>query len=130
MQMMNQSFLANILPMPYRWSAWKSIEDPRYTTSKHAIMMPQAGAILAVRGNIPANKALVPSVRSIRKQSGMVAVSLGESVPDISNACRLVFRTSKGDVMRDAVVPLMAPLANATYAPDWPRDSKNRFQAS
>jgi len=93
-------------------------------------MMPQAGAILAVRGRTPANKALVPSVRIIRKHRGIVAVPPEGSVPDISNACRLVFKTSKGDVRRDAVVPLMAPLANATFAPVFPCDSKCRLQAS
>jgi hypothetical protein len=93
-------------------------------------MIPQAGAILAVRGSIPAYKALMPSVCTIRQQSGIVAVVLEGTVPAINNACRLVFRTSKGDVITDAVIPLMAPLAKVTYPPVLPRDSKYRFQLS
>ena len=66
----------------------------------------------------------------IRKHKGIVAVALEGSVPDINNACRLVFKTSKGEVKRDAVVPLIAPLANVTYVPVLPCDSKYRFHAS
>lgn len=85
--------------------------------SKHAIMIPQAGAILAVRGHTPANNAAMPSVRTMRKQSDIVPLAWEGIVPAMSNACLLVLRTSKGDVSREAVVPLMAPQANATYAP-------------
>jgi len=111
---LTQSFFSKNLPTP----------------SKHAIMIPQAGAIFAVRGRMPANKALMPSVRIICAQSGIVAVVRDDIVPDIRRAWRRVFRTSKGEVNNDAVVPLIAPHAKATYAPFFPLLSKYRFQLS
>jgi len=47
-----------------------SMEDA--LTSKQAIMIPQAGAIFATRGTIPAKRAEGPSVRSIRNRRGIV----------------------------------------------------------
>jgi hypothetical protein len=98
-------------------------------TSKHAIIIPQAGAILTIRGNIPANKAEAPSVRTIRSRKGKLD-DMWEPEDDITIACRLVLRTSKGEVISAAVVPLTAPLINATQAPSRPRWAKAFFQDS
>jgi len=87
------------------------------TPSKEAIMIPQAGAILAMRGMIPAKNADGPSVLKIRKRIGKV---LGEMLwvdEDIIRACCRVLRTSNGDVISAAEVPLIAPLTKATHAP-------------
>lgn len=107
-----------------------SLSNRDNLTSKHAIMIPQAGAILAVRGSMPVNKALMPSVRIICTHSGIVAVVRDDIVPDIRRACRRVFRTSKGEVNNDAVVPLITPHAKAILAPFFPWLSKYRFQLS
>jgi hypothetical protein len=101
-------------------------------TSKHDIMIPQAGAIFAVLGSIPANNADTPSVRTIFANSGKLAVEVRTeaAVEVITRACRLVLSTSKGDVINAAVVPLTAPLINATHAPLLPRRSSTFFQLS
>jgi len=86
-------------------------------------MIPQAGAIFAVRGKIPANSADAPSVLTILANSGKLAVEFRTeaAVELMTNACRLVLSTSKGDVINAALVPLTAPLTNATHAPRLPR---------
>ena len=92
-------------------------------TSKHEIMMPHAGAIFAIRGITPAYNAATPSVRTISLKTAAVpaeVVAEPPSAPDMSNACLRVFSTSKGEVRSAAVVPLNAPLANATPAPSYP----------
>jgi hypothetical protein len=101
-------------------------------TSKDAIMIPQAGAIFAIRGPIPANKADAPSVLMILASSGKLAAEVRAEITVglMSNACRLVLSTSKGDVINAAVVPLTAPLINATHAPRLPCLSKTFFQPS
>jgi hypothetical protein len=101
-------------------------------TSKHDIIIPQAGAIFAVRGKIPANNADIPSVRTICASSGKLAVEvcIEAAVEVITNACRLVLSTSKGDVINAALVPLTAPLRNATHAPPIPRRLNTFFQPS
>ena len=43
-------------------------------TSKQAIMIPHAGAILAIRGPSPANNAGTPSVRTICRSKGSALV--------------------------------------------------------
>jgi hypothetical protein len=95
-------------------------------------MIPQAGAIFAVRGKIPANNADVPSVRTIFASNGKLAVEvrIEAAVEVITRACLLVLSTSKGDVINAALVPLTAPLMNATHAPLFPRRSSTFFQLS
>ena len=89
--------------------------DNEKHTSKHAIMIPQAGAIFVIRGTMPAYSADMPSLRRISAVSARLDVVV--VVADISIACLRVLRTSKGDVNSAAVVPLRAPLAKATPAP-------------
>lgn len=95
-------------------------------------MIPQAGAILAIRGNKPANKAEGPSVLMIWRTSGIVLVAalIDAGVELITDACLLVFKTSKGDVTNAALVPLTAPHMNAINAPLCPRRWKKLFQPS
>jgi hypothetical protein len=97
---------------------WLSAEGGEQT-SKHEIIIPHAGAILAMRGNIPANRVAGPSVRNIRSNSVVVDVIFAVD-GDMRRAWRLVLRTSNGDVARAAVVPLMEPLMKATHAPENP----------
>ena len=98
-------------------------------TSKHEIMIPQAGAILATRGVIPANNAEEPSVRMICRRRGHVLETWWFAAV-ITRACRRVLRTSKGDVISAAEVPLMAPLIKATQVPSWPYLENVRFHVS
>ena len=90
-------------------------------TSKQAIMIPHAGAIFVIRGTMPAYSVEIPSVRTISKSKGIDEDALLEA--DMSIACLRVLRTSNGEVSSAAVVPLIAPLANATPAPWCPRFS-------
>jgi len=80
-------------------------------------MIPHAGAILAIRGVNPAKRAETPSVCIICFTRGKVAVVEDE---DMMRACRRVLMTSVGEVNNAAVVPLSAPLINATQAPSCP----------
>lgn len=92
--------------------------------------MPQAGAILAMRGMIPAKNADGPSVLKIRRRRRKV---LGEPLSvdeDMMRACRRVLSTSNGDVISAAEVPLIAPLMKAIHAPSWPRFAKALFHFS
>lgn len=54
-------------------------------TSKHAIMIPHAGAILAIRGARPAKSADVPSVRMMLDMTATVDRPLG-AVSDMTMA--------------------------------------------
>ena len=91
--------------------------------------MPQAGAILAIRGLRPAKRADGPSVRMILKRSASVPEAR-PAAPDMSRACLRVLATSKGDVRRAAEVPEIAPQMKAIQAPSYPRRAKLFFQAS
>ena len=88
-------------------------------TSKHAIIMPHAGAIFAILGITPAYNAATPSVLTISFSTAAVPAEDPDppSAPVMSSACLRVFRTSKGEVRSAAVVPLSAPLTKATLAP-------------
>jgi hypothetical protein len=81
-------------------------------------MIPQAGAILAMRGKMPANSAEPPSVRTIRNRKGIL--ENGTFDDDMTKDWRRVFKTSKGEVINAARVPLNAPLRKATEAPSCP----------
>jgi hypothetical protein len=104
-------------------------EQERTRTSKHEIMIPQAGAIFAVRGNIPANNAPTPSIRITRNSRGILLIVFVAG-SDMTKLCLRVFKTSNGDVIIAAVVPLTAPLMNATQVPDRPRLAKALFPPS
>ena len=110
--------LSNTLVMLMSYSCRRFVTGRH--TSKQAIIMPQAGAIFAIRGTTPAYKAEKPSLRTISFKTCRLAVAPDSDppmAPDISNACRRVFKTSNGDVRRAAAVPLRAPLTKATPAP-------------
>ena len=83
------------------------------TPSYAAIIIPQAGATLAVLGTTPANNAFHPSVLTMCVNKGIVlagcARAAGEQVLEGVKTCRLVFNTSKGEVTREAAVPDKAP---------------------
>ena len=85
-------------------------------TSKQDIMMPHAGAILAIRGVSPAYRALTPSVLTMFLQSPMSEVVVDDppAIADITIACRRVLSVSNGETTTAAVVPLRAPLMKAT----------------
>lgn len=53
-----------------------------------------------------------------------------EDADDMIRDCRLVFKTSNGDVISAAVVPLIAPLKKAKSAPRCPCLSNSDFQFS
>jgi hypothetical protein len=78
---------------------------------------------LAVLGTTPANNAFHPSVLMMCLNKGMVlagwARAAGEQALDGVNTCRLVFKTSKGEVTRDAAVPDKAPEMNVIVIPGW-----------
>lgn len=93
-------------------------------------MIPQAGAILAMRGIIPAKNADGPSVRKIRRRRGKVLEETFWVDWDIMRACRRVLSTSNGEVISAAEVPLIAPLMKATHAPSWPLFLKVFFHVS
>lgn len=94
-------------------------------------MIPQAGAIFAIRGVIPTKRADTPSARMMCHTSDTDAVDRGLLVvADINNAWRRVLRTSKGYVTSAAVVPLTAPLTKATHAPRRPRRSNAPLKLS
>lgn len=101
-------------------------------TSNEAIIIPQAGAILAIRGSKPANKADGPSFLMIFRMSGIVcdAAFIEAGVEFITDACLLVLSTSKGEVTSAALIPLVAPHINAIHAPLCPRRWKKLFQLS
>ena len=87
-------------------------------------MIPQAGAILAIRGKFPAKSAETPSLRTTFNKRGMVPETrLFDD--DINSACRRVLSTSNGEVIKAASIPLEAPLTNATQVPEWPRRRKD-----
>ena len=90
-------------------------------------MIPHAGAIFAILGPIPANSAFEPSVRTMCASKGKGAVF---AAVDMRNACLRVFKTSKGEVIKAAVVPLIEPLINETHALDLPRSEKACFKDS
>ena len=98
-------------------------------TSKQEIMRPHAGAILTIRGVMPAYSAAGPSVLITCKSRGIV-LGMGALVGDRRRACRRVLRTSNGDVSRAADVPLMAPLKKETQTPLYPLLEKFLFHAS
>jgi len=100
-----------------------------WLTSKDAIIIPHAGAILAIRGKMPANNADGPSLRITRIRRGRVP-EMWAFDADMRRACRRVFSTSNGDVNRAAEIPLIAPLTKATDVPSWPRLAKDFFQVS
>lgn len=119
------------LPMPCdkTISAHRAATFQLELTSKHAIIMPQAGAIFAIRGMVPAKRAEAPSVRIMPSRKGIEEVTWPEEGA-IIRAWRRVLRTSKGEVMRAAEVPLTAPQIKATHAPSRPRRLNSLFQAS
>jgi hypothetical protein len=70
-------------------------------------MMPQAGAIFAIRGVSPANSAFGPSVWMIWRISPLIPSETVELVApsalEINAACRRVFSVSNGMVIRAAI---------------------------
>jgi hypothetical protein len=101
--------------------------DPR--TSKQDIIRPQAGAILMMRGVMPAYKAAGPSVLTTCNRRGIV-LGMAAFVGDMRRAWRRVLSTSNGDVSSAADVPLIAPLKKVTGTPSYPLRIRFLFQAS
>ena len=98
-------------------------------TSKQVIIIPHAGAILAILGTVPAKSVRAPSVRIICMSNSAFDILLG-CVTAMMRACRLVLRTSSGDVMRAAVVPLSDPHKNGIHWPVIPDDANLLFEYS
>ena len=80
----------------------------------------------------PISKILViaSSVLFVTISAVSASVDVVRVVAHMRSACRLVLRTSKGEVKSAAVVPLTAPLANATPAPSYPSLPSLCLQAS
>lgn len=117
------------LPTPWKMLLELPQEARSWLTSNDAIIIPHAGAILAIRGKMPAYNAEAPSLRITRIRRGRV-FEMWVFDADMRRACRRVFSTSNGDVNRAAEIPLIAPLTKATHVPSWPRLAKDFFQFS